>query len=137
VVKQIEVACAIIEKDGLVLAAQRNEAMSFPLKWEFPGGKLDPHESPAACLEREIWEEMGIGIRIHVPLLPSVWRYPTFAIRLHPFLCTMISDDIRLAEHKEIRWLAPNELPTLDWAEAEVPVFRSYLQFLAGVPDGD
>lgn len=136
-VKQIEVACAIIEMDGLVLVAQRSEAMSLPLKWEFPGGKLNPHESPEVCLEREISEEMGIGISIHTPLPPSDWRYPTFAIRLHPFLCSMISDEIRLAEHKEIRWLAPNELPALDWAEADVPVLCSYLQFLAGGSDGD
>lgn len=136
-VKQIDVACAIIEKNGLVLAAQRSEAMSLPLKWEFPGGKLDPHESLAACLKREIWEEMGVGISIHAPLPPSNWCYPTFAIRLHPFLCTMIGDDIRLAEHREIRWLAPNELRTLDWAEADVPVLRSYLHFRTGGPDGD
>lgn len=131
-VKKVDVACAIIERDGLVLAALRSETMSLPLKWEFPGGKLNPHESAAACLEREIEEELGVGIAIRTPLPPSDWRYPDFAITLYPFVCTMNGDDIRLAEHKAIRWFAPEELSALDWAEADVPVLRKYFRYLAG-----
>ena len=52
--KHIHVACAIIERGGLILAAQRSEAMSLPHKWEFPGGKIDPGESPEECLRREL-----------------------------------------------------------------------------------
>jgi 8-oxo-dGTP diphosphatase len=126
----IDVACAIIEKDGLVLAAQRSETMSLPLKWEFPGGKLDSHESAAACLEREIDEELGVGIAIRTPLQPSEWHYEKFSIRLHPFVCTMNGGRLSLAEHKAIRWLAPGELHALDWAEADGPVLQSYLQYL-------
>ena len=68
--KHIHVACAIIERDGLVLAARRSASMSFPLKWEFPGGKIDPGESPQECLHRELLEEMGV----------SVWYKGGFAI---------------------------------------------------------
>jgi len=132
----IDVACAIIEKDGLVLAAQRSENMSLPLKWEFPGGKLDPNESAAACLEREIDEELGVGIVIRIPLPPSEWNYEKFSIRLHPFVCTMNGGRITLAEHKAVRWLAPEELPTLDWAEADMPVLRNYLQSFVGEVHG-
>jgi 8-oxo-dGTP diphosphatase len=128
--KKLDVSCAIIEKDGLVLAAQRSETMSLPLKWEFPGGKLDPDESAAACLEREIGEELGVGIVIRSSLPPSEWHYEKFSICLHPFICTMNGGRISLAEHKAICWLAPEELPTLDWAEADGPVLQSYLQYL-------
>lgn len=126
----IDVACAIIEKDGLVLTAQCSERMSLPFKWEFPGGKLDPNESAAACLEREIDEEFGVGIDIRTPLPPSEWHYEKFSIRLHPFVCTMNGGRISLTEHKAIRWLAPEDLPSLDWAEADGPVLHSYLQYL-------
>jgi 8-oxo-dGTP diphosphatase len=125
--KNIDVACAIIEKDGLVLAAQRSETMSLPLKWEFPGGKLDPHESAAACLKREIREELGVGLNIHASLPPSDWHYPAFAITLHPFVCSLDGDEIFLSEHKAVRWLAPEQLFALDWAEADVPVLQNYL----------
>ena len=87
--RKIDVACAIIEKDGRVLAAQRSETMSLPLKWEFPGGKIEPGESAAACLVREIAEELAVGIVIGAALPPSNWRYPDFAITLHPFVCAL------------------------------------------------
>ncbi|GAB6084455.1 (deoxy)nucleoside triphosphate pyrophosphohydrolase [Desulfuromonas carbonis] len=128
--KTIDVSCAIIEKDGLVLAAQRSESMSLPLKWEFPGGKLHPHEDAATCLKREIEEELGIGIHIKDSLPPSDWQYPAFGITLHPFICTMNSDVIVLTEHKAVAWVVPVKLPSLDWADADIPVLQNYLKYL-------
>lgn len=133
--KRMDVSCAIIERDGLVLAARRSESMSMPLKWEFPGGKLRPHENAADCLIREIEEELGVDIRILYALPPSDWQYPTFAITLHPFVCAMDAGEIRLAEHKAITWVKPGDLPALDWADADVLVVRSYLQSVAGGAD--
>jgi 8-oxo-dGTP diphosphatase len=127
---KIQVACAIIEKDGRVLTAQRSETMSLPLKWEFPGGKIEPQESAAACLSREILEELGISIRILVALPSSNWAYPDFDITLHPFVCDLCGGSIQLLEHRAICWLTPEKLPTLDWAEADGPVLRAYLQYL-------
>ena len=132
--KKIDVSCAIIEKDGLVLAAQRSEVMSLPLKWEFPGGKLDPQEDAAACLKREIEEELGVSIQITESLPPSDWQYPSFGITLFPFICKLHSDVIVLAEHKAIAWVTPAELTALDWADADVPVLQTYLEYIAGEP---
>ena len=58
----IHVTCAIIERDGLVLAAQRGASMRMPLKWEFPGGKIEPGEGTEASLHRELMEEMGLRV---------------------------------------------------------------------------
>jgi 8-oxo-dGTP diphosphatase len=128
--RKIDVACAIIEKDGRVLAAQRSETMSLPLKWEFPGGKIEPGENAAACLQREIEEELGIDNTILVALPPSDWHYPDFAITLHPFVCSLQGEtEMRLLEHKEIRWLAPADLGRLDWAAADAPVLRNYFLY--------
>ena len=125
--KHIHVTCAIIERDGLVLAAQRSAAMSLPLKWEFPGGKIDPGESAEECLRRELVEELSILVSVGKSLPASTHRYPTFTVTLYPFVCSIASGDIVLHEHAAIDWLPPGQLQTLDWAEADWPVIEAYL----------
>lgn len=125
--KHIHVACAIIERDGLVLAAQRSAAMSLPLKWEFPGGKIDAGESPEECLRRELVEELGIQVHVGQELPASTHQYPDFAVTLHPFVCTIAAGEIVQHEHAALIWLPPDELPNLDWAEADLPVIAAYL----------
>ncbi len=130
--KHLHVTCAIIERDGLVLAAQRSATMSLPLKWEFPGGKIDPGESPEEYLRRELVEEMGVHVRVGQSLPVRTHQYPTFVVTLYPFLCTIESGEIVLHEHAAVNWLPPDELHTLDWAEADLPVIAAYC---AGMPD--
>ena len=72
----LQVSCAIIERDGLVLAARRSATMSLPLKWEFPGGKIDPGESAEECLLRELREELRILVRLEQKLPISTHRPP-------------------------------------------------------------
>ena len=125
--KHLHVTCAIIERDGLVLAAQRSATMSLPLRWEFPGGKIDPGESPEECLARELIEEMGICINLLKSLPATTHHYTLFAITLYPFVCSIKSGEIVLHEHAAVTWLPPDKLFTLDWAEADIPVIKSYL----------
>jgi 8-oxo-dGTP diphosphatase len=126
--KHIHVTCAIIEQDdGLVLAAQRNNTMSMPLKWEFPGGKIEPHECAEDCLRRELVEELGIYIHIKNPLPPSTYNYPGLTVTLFPFVCSITSGTLILYEHAALCWKKPYELLDLDWAAADVPVLESYL----------
>jgi 8-oxo-dGTP diphosphatase len=131
--KHLHVTCAIIERDGLILAAQRSADMNMPLKWEFPGGKIDPGETPEACLIREILEEMGICIRVGEGLPSSTHQYPALRVTLYPFICSIESGEIVLHEHSAINWLRPSELHTLDWAEADLPVIAAYLSASDGV----
>jgi len=125
--RHIEVACAIIEKDGLVLATQRSEVMSMPLKWEFPGGKLNAGESSRECLVRELLEELGVRVEIRYPLAPVTWAYESFSVTLHPFVCAITGGRLVLHEHRAARWLAPAELSSLDWAEADFPIIAEYI----------
>jgi len=74
----IDVTCAIIEKNGKVMAAQRGPRMRMPFKWEFPGGKIDPGETAQQCILREIAEEFGIQTEIRSALPPSTHTYPDF-----------------------------------------------------------
>jgi 8-oxo-dGTP diphosphatase len=130
--RHIHVACAIIERYGLVLAAQRSATMSLPLKWEFPGGKLEAGESPEECLRRELIEELGVTIAVGKALPRHTHSYDTFTVTLYPFVCTLESDTITLHEHAEIAWLPLGELHTLDWLEADKPVLKAYAQLVHG-----
>jgi 8-oxo-dGTP diphosphatase len=127
------VACAIIEQSGKVLATQRSESMSLPLKWEFPGGKIKDGESASACLKRELREELGIDVSVGPPLAPTTHRYRAFTVTLYPFRCRVVAGDITLHEHAALVWLLPAELHTLDWAEADLPVIDQYRRS-AGAP---
>ena len=124
--RHIHVACAIIERDGLVLAAQRSATMALPLKWEFPGGKIDAGESPEECLHRELVEELGVHVHVGKPLAPAIHHYPTFTVTLHPFVCSIEAGELTLHEHAAVTWLRPEELSGLDWAEADLPVIDAY-----------
>ena len=119
----LKVTCAIIENNGKILCAQRSETMKLPLKWEFPGGKIEENESLEACLKREIREELGIEINILEQLPSFKHRYSAnFSIELFPFRCNLLSHEIHLTEHKQIKWLSLEELKDLDWAEADVTI---------------
>jgi len=129
--KNLQVACAIIEHDGKVLAAQRSERMSLPLKWEFPGGKINEQEAPEACLVREVMEELGLTVAIDIALPKACHAYSDFSVTLHPFICTIAAGTPALHEHKSIKWLPPADLLSLDWAAADLPVIAAYLERIA------
>ena len=126
--KHIHVTCAVIERGNQVFAAQRSASMSMPLKWEFPGGKIDPGESKEECLKRELVEELGIIVKIVEPLPACTHFYPSFKITLYPFICTIESGTISLHEHNDSAWLQLHELETIDWADADIPVLKIYLE---------
>lgn len=126
--KNLQVACAIIEQDGMVLAAQRSERMSLPLKWEFPGGKINEQESAETCLVREVMEELCLRVTVGMPLQKVSHAYRDFSVTLYPFICTIAAGALTLHEHKAIKWLPPADLLSLDWAAADHPIITAYLE---------
>ncbi len=124
------VTCAIVWHQQRVLAAQRSERMRLPLKWEFPGGKLEEGEHPEAGLIREIKEELNITIHpIHaLPAAPYLTgKQP---LTLLPYVCTYNGAPIVPMEHQQVVWLPPHELHKLDWAEADIAVIDSFMAWL-------
>lgn len=101
--------------------------MHLPNKWEFPGGKIEPFESEEECLKREIKEELGLEIECLEMLPSSLHSYEgKKAIELIPFICTWVSGNISLREHKEVRWMDVDKLHSLDWAEADIPIMENF-----------
>ncbi|MEO8237920.1 MAG: NUDIX domain-containing protein [Flavobacterium sp.] len=127
--KIINVTCAIIIKEEKILVTQRSEKMKLPLKWEFPGGKIEKKENEIECIKREIKEEINIEIDILKRLSNSIYDYGTFKINLIPFLANYITGDIVLIEHKDFKLLDKSELLSLDWAEADLPIVAEFLKF--------
>ncbi len=124
----LKVTCAIITIHGRILAVQRSKRMTLPMKWEFPGGKIEPAETEIECIQREIREELNIEIEVVQRLMPSVYAYPTFTIELIPYTANYLSGELRLKEHISYVLLNRDELSTLDWAEADWPIVREVMK---------
>jgi 8-oxo-dGTP diphosphatase len=126
--KSIPVACALImDQAGRVLLAQRPAHKHLALKWEFPGGKIEPGESADAALVREIDEELGCRIDIVRPLPPFVHHYETISVEMHPFVCRLAaSSAIPVArEHAALIWARPAEVRGYDLAAADLPLLET------------
>lgn len=124
----LNVVCAIVLFDDKVLVTQRSEQMKLPLKWEFPGGKLEENESEIDCIKREIREELNIEIDILKRISNSIYDYGFFEINLIPFIANFKSGNIKLTEHKDFKLLHKLELMNLDWAEADISVVEEFLK---------
>ena len=120
--------CALIFLENKILVTQRSEKMKLPLKWEFPGGKLEENESEIDCIKREILEEINIEIEVVKQLSNSVYDYGSFKINLIPFIANYVSGEIILSEHKDYKLLDKAELLNLDWAEADLPIVEEFLK---------
>ena len=118
----------MIERDGLLLLAQRPAHKHLPLQWEFPGGKVEPGEDPAAAIVREIREELGCEITV-VRALPRFQHdYKTVLIEMIPFVCALAkgSPAPQPHEHVAIAWARPGELAGYDLAPADLPVIANH-----------
>ena len=121
--KHIEVVAAIIVRDGRIFATQRGYG-EWKDWWEFPGGKIEPGETPEDALKREIREELATEIEVDELLTTVEYDYPKFHLTMHCYLCTIISGDLSLLEHEDARWLALDELDCVKWIPADKDVIE-------------
>ncbi|WP_220459132.1 (deoxy)nucleoside triphosphate pyrophosphohydrolase [Gelidibacter maritimus] len=125
--KMLHVVCAIIYNDDEILIAQRSDKMALPLKWEFPGGKVERSEEKKMALQREINEELAMEIEVGEALEPVIYHYKSFSITLYPYICNSSSKAFIKREHREIRWEKIENLKKYDWAAADVPVVKKLI----------
>jgi 8-oxo-dGTP diphosphatase len=117
-----QVTAALIRNGQEILIAQRGRDQRFGRQWEFPGGKVRPNESPEECLRREIREELNLEVRVDQYVCTIHHRYPDFDIELVVFWCSIVSGEVRLAEHEQIRWITLAEASRYDFVEADLKV---------------
>ena len=129
--KTLQIAAGIISYQGKVLLGQRLFSKDQGGLWEFPGGKLEEHETLQACLKRELAEEMNLPIEIDSFFMKSVCAYETKNVCLHVFLATALSPQITtLTAHETYVWASPQDLIKYNLAPADVPVAKAYIDFI-------
>lgn len=116
--KSIEVVAAVIQHKGRIFATQRGYG-EFKDGWEFPGGKMEPNETPQQALRREIKEELDTDIEVKDLIDTIDYDYPTFHLTMHCFWCTVKSGKLELLEHEDAKWLTKEELESVDWLPAD------------------
>ncbi|MBR3018204.1 MAG: (deoxy)nucleoside triphosphate pyrophosphohydrolase [Clostridia bacterium] len=116
--KTVAVVAAVIEAEGKVLATQRGYG-AWKDGWEFPGGKIEPGETPQAALKREIREELDAEITVGEKLTQVEYDYPDFHLSMGCYRCAIASGHLTLKEHEAARWLAPDELDGVAWLPAD------------------
>ncbi|RNC63100.1 MAG: CTP pyrophosphohydrolase [Candidatus Dichloromethanomonas elyunquensis] len=116
-----QVAAAIFYKGNKVFIARRGKNDSLSGKWEFPGGKLEPNETPEQCLHREIMEEFGVPIRVQRYYANNIFQHQGQTMELLAYLARMLCEDISLNVHDEGKWVEIKELHFYDFASADIP----------------
>ncbi len=120
--KTVKVVAAIITKDGKIFATQRGYG-DFKDGWEFPGGKVEPGESPEDAIVREIKEELGADIKVTGFLTTVEHDYPTFHLSMDCFRAELMEgSSMTLLEHEAAKWLSPDQLDDIAWLPADVKV---------------
>lgn len=124
----IEVVCGVIENGcGELLACLRPAGKHLGGLWEFPGGKIEPGESPREALVRELREELAIEVEVGEALTQVVWTYGETMIRLCPYRCRIIHGEPKAMEHEQLMWCAAENPRDLKWADADLPILAEIL----------
>jgi 8-oxo-dGTP diphosphatase len=120
----LRVTAALLVHNQKILIAQRNNTGRFANKWEFPGGKIDPGETPQECLQRELQEELGLTATIGDLFSETLYCYDQGKIRQYTYWASAVTPatDLRLSEHQAIAWVLPQEMVNYEFAGADLAV---------------
>ena len=127
--KTIHVVAAVIVDHGRVFATQRGYG-DWKDYWEFPGGKIEPGETPEEALRREIREELDTGIAVKEKITTIEYDYPEFHLSMECFLAEVTEGSLVLKEHEAARWLRNDELDTIRWLPADQTIIELLKQKL-------
>ena len=123
--KKIEVVAAVFKNSkNEYFCARRKDEGELALKWEFPGGKIEPGESKEEALKREIEEELSTEIEVLDFITTVVHQYKSFHLTMHAYHVKIVNGDLDLGEHTDFRWLSKERLNSLDWAAADIPIIE-------------
>ncbi|MDA5192358.1 (deoxy)nucleoside triphosphate pyrophosphohydrolase [Govanella unica] len=125
-------AVALVDSDGRILLAQRPDGKAMAGLWEFPGGKIEPGETPEAALIRELHEELGIDVSAAclAPLTFASHTYETFHLLMPLYVCRKWTGFVQPREHKALKWVPSSELADYPMPAADLPLIpflRDYI----------
>ena len=127
--KTVRVVAAIIIHEDKIFATQRGYG-EFKDGWEFPGGKIEPGETPQEALVREIKEELDIEIEVKDFLETVEYDYPEFHLSMDCFFCTIRSGELVLKEHEAAKWLTAERLESVEWLPADKGLVEGIREYL-------
>ena len=127
--KTIKVVAAIIIHNNRIFDTQRGYG-DFKDGWEFPGGKIEPGETPQEALVREIKEELDTEIEVVDYLETVEYDYPNFHLSMDCFFCTIKSGELVLKEHEAARWLTADTLDSVDWLPADRGLIKAIKDYI-------
>lgn len=122
--RKIEVVAALIVHDGRIFATERGYG-EWKGWWEFPGGKVEPDETPEAALVREIREELATEISVDRYVTTIEWDYPAFHLSMRCYLCSVVSGSLTLLQHEAAAWLDRAHLRTVQWLPADESIIET------------
>lgn len=121
--KTIRVVAAVIRSEDKIFATARGYG-EFKGQWEFPGGKIEPGETPQEALVREIQEELDVKIEVGDLIDTIEYDYPSFHLSMDCFWCNITEGEITLKEAENARWLCKDELYSVDWLPADMKLIE-------------
>ena len=117
--RTVRVVAAILEQDGRFLITQRRPEATLPLLWEFPGGRVEPGETDAAALARELREEMAIEVEVGGQEVHVFHGYPAYDIDFRAYRCRLVSGEVRHLAVHDHRWVLPSEFDRYPFPPAD------------------
>ena len=127
--KRFDVVAGVILQEGNILCVQKAQSKReyISLKWEFPGGKIEPGEDPEQALRRELLEELEVEIENLEYFMSVEHTYPYFHLVMHAYSCGLSKGEPVLKEHVALKWLRVEKLDQLDWSPADIPIVEKLM----------
>ena len=127
----IDVVAAVIVKDNKFLITRRAPKLNLEGMWEFPGGKIEKGETPEEALKRELAEELEIETEVGNYIETSIHEYLNVTVKLMAYFATVISGEIKLSVHDEVKWISISEVENFQFAPADIPFIEKLKEVLS------